>query len=136
VTAFVFPTKAINHEVKAEEPVHNSFNISKQMKYPREAYEELKSIRQSIDEGYVSYSYTPNVLTRSLHTIFSPKVSHMNIMRGFKTYDRGVIDGEMKKVSITNCAHSARRVIIAVPKYPQVIWDNRKHQTILHNLPH
>jgi hypothetical protein len=81
------------------------------METPHKAYEELKNIRRSIDKGEAGYTLTPNLLTRSLHAIFSPKVSTANIMRGFKTYNREVISAETDMVSVTNCADSAHKVV-------------------------
>ena len=110
-TACIFPSKAVNAADSTESPILKSYDISKDMETPQEAFEELEKIKNSIDSGTTAYSLLPNTVTHALYALVSRNVSTQNVMTGLKTLDREKVHDEMDKIEVTNCSESALRVL-------------------------
>ena len=113
VSMFVFPITADNHtsSSKTDSPIHASYDITNMVSNPGEALDEMEKIGELIASGRASFSLTPNLLTQSLTALLNKNSSTSNMLLGMKVLDRRVIEAEVDKVTVVNCAESISRVL-------------------------
>lgn len=109
----VFPMKAVNvnEHREGDSPVHATYDITKQMRHPQAAFDEMKKLDKSIATGTTGYSLLPSYFTKSLHVLLSPQSNIADLFLGYKMMDREIIDNEMGKFGVTNCSESVYGIL-------------------------
>ncbi|WP_392537968.1 hypothetical protein [Legionella sp. 227] len=112
---YVFPTKAVNHSTPStsDSPVHASYDITDQIKDMDAVIEKIDELNELMNSGRASFSLTPGSVTKAATAVFNNNSSTSNMLLGLKMLDRDIIESEIAKVDVINCAEAVSRILEA-----------------------
>ncbi|KTD78822.1 hypothetical protein [Legionella waltersii] len=112
---YVFPTKAVNHTSpsKSDSPIFASYDITEQVQDMDAVFAKAQELCEIIESGRAAFTLTPSQVTHTATAVLNSNTSTTNMMLGLKVMDRDLIDNEVDKVTVINCAEAISRVLEA-----------------------
>jgi hypothetical protein len=114
-TMYVFPTKAVNHTTPStsDSPIFATYDVTAQVQNMDAVLAKALELHETIESGRAAFTLTPGQVTHTATAILNPNSSTTNMLMGLKVMDRGLIENEIDKVTVINCAEAISRVLEA-----------------------
>jgi len=112
---YIFPTKAVNHSSPStsDSPVYASYDITDQIEDMGAVIEKIDELNELMNSGRASFSLAPGSVTKAATALLNINSSTSSMLLGLKMLDREIIESEIDKVDVINCAEAVSRILEA-----------------------